>query len=381
MKILISSFTFYPCVNGVSNVVGEHAKYFLSKGYKVTIVTSYDHNRTFKNLKGVEVLEFKVKGGPLLSNFYRGDLFKYMSFLKHAIYEYDLIYFHAWQVWTTDLFLFIKSKKSPAKTIMISHCAPVTTWSTIPELVRAFLLLPYRALIIPILMKKFDELVFLSNKVDGDRQWDYRYALKKHLNNKIHIIPNGMPNIDEHFNISDSCTSFMKKIGNAKILLYVANYDRIKNQKLAIEVLSRINATTNHHLVFIGSSFNKYSDDLLKSIKNKKLENRVSVLSSLSRKEVLSFFSISYMTLFTSKSECYPLSILESLANKKPVVSTDVGCICKIPGVIVSNDISLLTKEVELLLDNNSYYSSKVKEIKPLTWPETMKKYDNFMLD
>ncbi|MDC0904069.1 glycosyltransferase family 4 protein [Candidatus Thioglobus sp.] len=385
MKILISSFSFHPNVNGISNVTIEHAKYFLSKGHEVTVVTSYDQDRSFKNINGIEILEFKLKGSPLLYNFYRGEIFKYISFLKHAIYEYDLIYFHGWQVWATDLFLFVKSKQSSAKVVMVSHCSPITTWSTIPELVRAFLILPYRALVMPILMKKFNGLVFLSDKVDGDRQWDYRYALKKHLNNKIHIIPNGMPKIDEHLNISDTCALFMKKIGNAKILLYVANYDRVKNQKLAIEVLSRINTTTNHHLVFIGSDFNKHSDNLLKIIKNKKLENRVSVLSNLSRKEVLSFFSISYMTLFTSNSECYPLSVLESLAYKKPVVATDIGCISRIPSIMVSNNISLLTEEVELLLDNNSYYSSKVKEIsgknKLPTWPETMKNYDNFMLD
>ena len=99
----------------------------------------------------------------------------------------------------------------------------------------------------------------------------------------------------------------------------------------------------------------------------------------------IGFFSISYMALFTSKSECYPLSILESIANKKPVVATNVESINDIQDVMVSDDIRLLVKEVELLLSNNNYYSNKIKEIsetnKLLSRSSVMKKYDHFILD
>jgi hypothetical protein len=105
---------------------------------------------------------------------------------------------------------------------MINHYLSATKLPAFTELVETFLLLPYKMLIMPVLMKKFDELVFLSNKVDGDRQWDYRYALKK-----IHIIPNGIPDIDENLNVSDICILFRKKINNAKILL------NVKNQRVA----------------------------------------------------------------------------------------------------------------------------------------------------
>ena len=385
MKILISTFTFFPQVSGIANVTIEHAKHFETEGHQVTIVTSSDRERSFTSIQNIEIIEFDVKGGPLLSNLYRGEVSKYIAFLNNAIYEYDLIYFHGWQIWTTDLFLFVNTHRALAKTVLVSHCSPVTSWSTFPELVRALLLLPYKILLMPILIRKFDKLVFLSNKIDGDRQWDYRYALKKCPHEKIHIIENGIPSIDKNSKIDRVNLLSEWGINDTKIILYMANYDRIKDQQAAFKVFTKVSPMIDCHLVFIGGKYNKYSDKLLKSIKEKKVGDKVSVLSNLSRQEVLSFFSISYMTLFTSKSECYPLSILESIAYQKPVVSTNVGSVNKIPGVIVCDDIASLTRETELLLSSNHYYCNKVKEIgkkgELLSWPNVMKKHDQLIIN
>ena len=58
MKILISSFTFFPQVSGIANVTIEHAKHFETEGHQVTIVTSSDRERSFTSIQNIEIIEF-----------------------------------------------------------------------------------------------------------------------------------------------------------------------------------------------------------------------------------------------------------------------------------------------------------------------------------
>jgi glycosyltransferase involved in cell wall biosynthesis len=379
MKILISTFTFLPERSGVSNVVLEHASYFVNQGHEVTIATSKNTERIQLSLEGIKVIEFDADGGPLIFNFYRGEIFKYLKFLNKAQIDYDLIFFHGWQIWATDLYLFSKKQLHSAKSIFVSHCSPVTEWSNLKELIRTVFLLPYKFFIIPLLMKKFDEIIFLSNKLKGNRQWDYRYALK-HKDN-LHIIPNGIP-LKEIFEPSTSSLQLKNNIPCSKIILYVANYDRLKNQMLALEVFDMVSASKDLHLVFIGSNYNSYTQKLENYSKQLGVEDRVSILSELSREDVLYFFSISYASLFTSRSECCPLSVLESLAYRKPVVATDVGCLDQIRGVKVCKDKDSLVYELNLLLDQE-YYHRRVADtdlsIQDLSWSKIMKEYNRFL--
>ena len=60
----------------------EHAKHFETEGHQVTIVTSLDRERSFTSIQNIEIIEFDVKGGPLLFNLYRGEVSKYIAFLN-----------------------------------------------------------------------------------------------------------------------------------------------------------------------------------------------------------------------------------------------------------------------------------------------------------
>ena len=108
----------------MANVVYQHARYFSSKGHLVTVVTGFDNARDSKVIDSIKVQEFRVSGGPLITNFYRGDIKKYVQFLQSALNEYNVIFFHGWQTWVTDLLLFTPSKKvKKSKLIFVSHCA------------------------------------------------------------------------------------------------------------------------------------------------------------------------------------------------------------------------------------------------------------------
>lgn len=383
MKILIAAPSFVPQVNGVANVVYEHAKYFSQKGHQVTVVTGIDEERDFELIDNIQIKEFSVKGGPLLSNFYRGEVNRYIHFLQNAKAEFDVIFFHGWQIWITDLAIFTKPwKRRDAKLIFVSHCAPSTQWSSIAQIIRSLLLIPYIYFFMPLMMKSFDYIVFLSNKKRGDRHRDHKYAAKWHKE-KIFTIPNGVPNTPSNLSPSSKTRELYQSIQSKRILLYVANYGHGKNQKLAINVYEKLRFQSKAHLIFIGSNHNAYCDELISIIREKRLEHKVSVLSGLDRNDVLWLYSRSYLTLFTSSTECSPLSVSESLAFTKPVVATNVGCLDEWAGVTVCNSPDHIINEVDALLNDELLYLKQKDAISSNaalnSWDSVMQNYDKLI--
>tara|TARA_B100001027_G_C16265793_1_gene332017 strand:+ start:2610 stop:3767 length:1158 start_codon:yes stop_codon:yes gene_type:complete len=385
LKILITSQSFSPQVGGVSQVVYQHAKHFVSEGHDVTVVTEFEELRDFDIIDGIKVKEFKVKGGPLISNFYRGEILNYFRFLKKAYEEYDIIFFHAWQIWATDLVFFLKlNNQAGAKLMLVSHCAPSTLWNSIFQIGRSILLSPYIYFFMPILMKKFDKMIFLSDKKNGDRHRDHKFAAKK-FNKKICTIPNGIPDVPEKISPSAKIHDLYLSIKNKKILLFVANFVEGKNQKLAIEIYENLSAQSESHLLLIGNSRNTYYKKLISIVKEKNLEKEISVLHDINRRDIFWLYSKSYLTLFTSKTECSPLAVLESLAFGKPVVATDVGCLSEWEGVSVCYSPKEITGEVDALLKNHNYYTKQqmlISQNKDLnSWKEVMKKYSQLLIN
>jgi len=379
VRILICAFSFYPSVNGVANVVYEHAKNFIKEGHAVTVATQADISRVDKSFENINIVEFDIRGGPLLTNFYRGEIRDYLDFLNSAYFNYDVIFFHGWQIWSTDLFLFSKSKSvTSAKTIFVSHCSPSMRWRSGFEIIRTLLLLPYVWFVMPRLMRKFDQLVFLSSKKSGDRHQDYKKA-SIICPAKINVIPNGLPSVLPVAEGSFNCSEMKGLTKDKKIILYVANYDKSKDQLRTIKVFEKLNNLSNAHLVLIGSSCNRYCKRLIAYVHHKKLTGKVSILFERERSEVLALYAASYMTLFTSRTECCPLAVLESLAFRKPVISTDVGCLTEYSGVLVSSSDSGLVRNADLLLGDEQYYrktQTAIDESKELmSWATVMEGY------
>ena len=67
----------------------------------------------------------------------------------------------------------------------------------------------------------------------------------------------------------------------------------------------------------------EYADECFALVKQLNLEDKINFTGNVN---VVSYFEKLDFTLLTSISEGQPLSILESLAARRPCVSTDVGC-------------------------------------------------------
>jgi len=80
-------------------------------------------------------------------------------------------------------------------------------------------------------------------------------------------------------------------------------------------------------ICLIGAASNESSSDIKTMIETENLGNRVKIVGEIPRRDVLIMLSESDVYLFPSKSEGFPLSVLEAMAVGLPVVASDVGAI------------------------------------------------------
>ena len=379
MKIAVSTFTFYPELNGVANVSYKQAEYFHNLGYEVHIITRKNIDRDYEDEKITNFIfhEFEIKGSPLLYNFYRGEISKYIYFLEN--FECDVILFHAWQIWTTDLFYFTNPKKVKYKTIMISHCTGIKTSNTFRDKLNYILFLPYR-FIMRGLMKRFDSIVTLSDKADNDRFYDNKMLKKYGLLNKRTVIPNGL---DVQSYNKSKVMDVLKKynIDYKNYIICISNYQEIKNQLETLKIYESLNANIN--LIFIGDYESEYLQLLKEYSKKLKYKHNIQFLVNLQQEELKILLYGAKIFLFSSKSECMPLAVLESVGSNVPVVSSNVGNVGNINGVLCYTSIDDSTSILRKLYFDAIYYENTMKiienNIMNYYWKNILSKYQRLI--
>lgn len=124
------------------------------------------------------------------------------------------------------------------------------------------------------------------------------------------------------------------------VILMVARFDPVKRHELAFNALKLvINNNPNVKLILIGDGPIKAEMEQL--IREEKLDQHVFFLGY--QENVAPFYELADITLLTSKTESFPLVLLESSREKTPVITTDVGGVqVMIPdrsySIILNND-------------------------------------------
>lgn len=375
MKIYLFTFTFYPENNGVANVVLNQAKHFVSQGHDVYVITSPNKDRNYNanSIKHLTIKEFDIKGSFKLYNFYRGEVSKYIQFLKTM--ECDVAFFHCWQIWSTDLLFFIDTRHLNYKTVVVSHCTGVNSSKTLMDKVNKILFYPYR-MVMKSIMKKVDKLVFLSNKIDLDRFYDATIVYDLGLEHKKVVIPNGVENIESE-KLNDTVLKNYD-LSNINYLVYVSNYQKIKNQELALEVFENLSCDCD--IVFIGGYKSKYLDVLKAKQHKSKKKRKIHFLVDIPRNDMMSIVFHSRLFIFTSSNECAPLSVLEPLSLGVPVVSSDVGNVRNLGGAIVEDNVDGFVNTIDRLMNDDNAYKIQKKIVENIRhtydWSNAMEKYD-----
>ncbi|MCQ6278675.1 glycosyltransferase [Bacillus sp. EB600] len=106
------------------------------------------------------------------------------------------------------------------------------------------------------------------------------------------------------------------------VILMIARFDPVKRHELAIEAVESFSA---HHpktkFLLVGDGQTK--NEVEELVRQKGIEGNIKFLGF--REDIEAIIRVADITLLTSKTESFPLVLLESSREKVPVITTDVG--------------------------------------------------------
>jgi len=200
------------------------------------------------------------------------------------------------------------------------------------------------------MVRAFDHVVFLSKRKDNDRFYD-RKLVEKLDYKSFSVIPNGA----DFSEISGSSDNFRREYGikTKWVLLCVGSFMWLKDEKMILKSFLR-SKVNNSTIVFIGNRKTAYTK-MLENIWRKAEKDpsvHVLFLENVPRSLVLSAYETADIYLLGSKSECFPLVILEAMASKTPFISTDVGCVPDLPGGLIVRSTEEMAQGIRHLMKN-----------------------------
>ncbi len=343
-----------------------------ARGHSVTVATAY-HAERQPNAAGANprVEQFKVSGMGNLQLGIEGERGKYQDFIRN--FECDVMVFELWDYWNTHLALPLL-KKIEAKKVLVSHGYTAHLWVPYPKFAWGLGQwlggLPL-VLAMPFNMRKYDHVVFLSQRTGWDRFFD-QWVAKATGFRRRSVIPNGA--FVKEF--QDSTLNFRSAygIGGGPMLLCVANYCDRKNQILALRAFRRA-AIGGATLVFIGSEFNDYSRQMEKldgTFKETLPAGRAVLLEKVSRAMTCAAYRAADLFVLSAKAETQPIVLLEAMASRTPFISTDTGCVSELPGGVVVHS----EKEMAACMRDLVNSPEKREKLTSEGWKACQKVYD-----
>jgi len=158
----------------------------------------------------------------------------------------------------------------------------------------------------------------------------------------------------------------------------------MKNEKYVLSAFLKARPT-NTELIFIGNQKNAYMEDMKQEwLKYQKTcpGCQVSFLTGLSDIEIWSAYKAADIFLCGSKTECFPIVILQAMAAGVPFISTRVGCVEELRGGEIADSLIHMAQKISEYLSNKDLRKSVGSEGKhavqtSYTWPNIAIQYDN----
>ena len=139
-----------------------------------------------------------------------------------------------------------------------------------------------------------------------------------------------------------------------KLVLHVANYDRRKNQRLALQAFLEA-APGDAVLVFMGSRLSDYARGLQRMHEQQHGDRQEEVLflEGLTQSEIRSAYSAADLFLCSSHWEAQPLVVLDAMGAGLPFISTDVGCVREFPGGVIAASQRDMAEQITALAERS----------------------------
>jgi glycosyltransferase involved in cell wall biosynthesis len=183
-------------------------------------------------------------------------------------------------------------------------------------------------------MRLLDRIVFLSGRIDRDRFYDRHVARALGIR-RTAVIPNGA-DLETH---DSDLPDFRKQyqLEGRLLLLCVGKFTDLKNELGVLRSVLRadIDKAT---LILIGPEMNSYARRIEATWAERRLATDVDLLClcGLTQAEILGAHRAADIYLSASRTECFPLVILDAMAARTPFVSTPVGCVADLPGGLLA---------------------------------------------
>lgn len=355
MRIVFTSFAYYPEQSGVPVVTKYLAEGLAKEGHTVHVVTRFNgadlEQETTVN--GVKVRRFNIWQNQWKRN--RGEIDAYIKYVKSI--PKDFLVLECLECQTTDLLLPFLSEMN-CKVILHSHGSQSmisgpfkrgnSLKSTIGHTYNFLFRYIYYHFLVPKYCKHIDKAICLS--MCGS---DVKY-LTNHVKS-LSFLGNAA---DDIFVKNFDETSFdVSRLGmtKKKYIVNIANYIDNKRQVEIVEAYASTKLK-DYSLLLIGSVKNSYYNKVIERV-NKVIstgEKEVLALSGVERSLLPLIVKKASLFILASEHEEYPVTLLESMAVATPFLSTDAGCARLLPGGYTVKDYNELGAWMELMLEDDS---------------------------
>lgn len=351
MKILFTTFAYYPETSGVPIVVKYLAEGLAERGHHVCVATRKNGHDLLDEefVNGVEIHRFDI--GQTITKKNTGNIHGFINFVKD--FEKDVLVLECIQCHTTDILLPYLPDMN-CKVVIHSHGGPgihqqFLKWDTnlkhsIGNTHNWFRWKKYYKRTLPHYSKYIDLVVCLSLCAS-----DLDYMTTTMAN--VEIVENAAHEMFFSETPSVIDVQDLLHISNKRYILCIANYVPNKGQKDIIQAYSRI-SSGDCSLVLIGSKKNSYYEELSRCADsvNEKEGKEVKLLTGIDRKYFPAILHGSELFVMASEHEEYPVSLVEAMATGTPFISTDAGCARILPGGVTVSKRNDLRMAMQMLV-------------------------------
>jgi glycosyltransferase involved in cell wall biosynthesis len=311
MRILIVSRYFYPHLGGGEIVLRQVFSALAKRGYKSYVITSrLENTPEYEEIDGLQI--YRPFGGI----FFAVRLLPYLKdFLKS--HQVDIIF--NWAYSCTLAASWAQRKK---------HLPVITHVDSLYGRTSFQIMNPFRALLfwmVPGIVIRFG-----SHSIVSCPSEEVAAKLKRYTQAEVITIPNPLDAGEiRYIRETDTTKDIRKELGttdNEQLLLFVGRLSPEKNVRGLIKTLPNLSA--DYNLLVVGDGPERTKLENLTRRLN--LERKVILLSQKSHRETLAIMKSCDVLILPSKTEVFPMVVLEALALGRPVIATKVGGIAEV---------------------------------------------------
>lgn len=329
MKILHTVEFYAPRVGGAERVVQALSEGLARRGHEVTVATSFDAQRGYTHLNGVRIAQFPVWGNEVKG--IRGASHSFLAFLDAG--RWDVVMNYAAQSWPTDLAMTRLGRLEAAMVLSPCGYSGLVGWRR-PLYHRYFNRLPAR-------LRAYDAVV---PHATGFR--DFEFGARHGVSQTV--IPVGVDSAE--FTGPSPSVRQELGLGGGPLVVSIGNHYRLKRHDILHQAMRRSRHRNATFLVIGGDPGGLRSCH--RACLRRGGEGGWRNASGLPRDLVAAAVRQADILASPSRTEVFPLTLVEAMAAGTPFVAMDAGVARSLPGGIVCDTPREFTLAIDRLLDD-----------------------------